>query len=396
MGPSAKLERLFLLHVWACAPFALLWVVWPEVFGRQYDAEVVRGMRALYTAAGVVLAVRTYWAFHPKAQGFYERLGSRLGPLLDIVWITAAALINKPGPDSWIVILYLLPVLQASFSLDLRWSGLVGGLAAAAFLFASGAAGIENLRYSFFAFQLFFLVLAASMVTLLSRELSRAQQELAVASYRSELAGEMHDGLQQYLVGMALRLDLAKRLVATDPAAAAEMASQQADVARQAADELRLLVRRMRRAGEGGSGLAESIRQQAALFEERSGLRTSFACVGRERAVDPKTEHAFIRIAQESLTNALKHAEASHVQVVLTFKESRATIEVRDDGRGFDPATTSEGFGIETIRLRAASVGGEVSVTSAPGEGVCVRAWAPLPSAIPRGPFQPSRYAGNR
>jgi two-component system sensor histidine kinase UhpB len=102
-------------------------------------------------------------------------------------------------------------------------------------------------------------------------------------------------------------------------------------------------------------------------------------------------EHAF-RVAQEAVNNILRHAEARNVSIRLTRDAGRVLLELSDDGRGFDVQRTAgeavarKHLGLLGMQERAALVGGEVNVESAPGEGTRVRAWVPLPRQDSQGP----------
>ena len=87
-------------------------------------------------------------------------------------------------------------------------------------------------------------------------------------------------------------------------------------------------------------------------------------------------ETAVYRVVQEALTNAVKHGAATHADVLVAEREGRVVIEVRDDGRGFDPAERREGFGLTGMQERMALLGGELSLASSPA-GTTVRASAP-------------------
>jgi signal transduction histidine kinase len=90
------------------------------------------------------------------------------------------------------------------------------------------------------------------------------------------------------------------------------------------------------------------------------------------------TKEALYRIAQEAMHNAVKHARASRIDVTLSSTSTSISVEVRDDGVGFDPSQDFAGhLGLHSMRERMAVVGGTTDITSAPGQGTCVRATAP-------------------
>jgi signal transduction histidine kinase len=91
-------------------------------------------------------------------------------------------------------------------------------------------------------------------------------------------------------------------------------------------------------------------------------------------ALGTSKEVVLLRVCQEALANVRKHAKASSVRVRLDFTGAGASVEVSDDGSGFDPALTTPGYGSRGMQARVAEIGGELDVRSAPGEGTTVRA----------------------
>ena len=92
----------------------------------------------------------------------------------------------------------------------------------------------------------------------------------------------------------------------------------------------------------------------------------------------PDVESTIYRMVQEALTNVAKHAAATRLEIALLMKDDAVSIEVRDDGRGFDPAHPANGFGLVGIRERVLLVDGEVTITSAEGRGTVIRALIPV------------------
>jgi signal transduction histidine kinase len=355
----ARIERLLLWHLLCCAPFAVPWMLFPETFGRPNSEQEVVPMRILLLLVGASLALRS-WIILKRIGGFPW---SYFWPVLDVAFITAGAYIGYAKPDSWIILMYVLPVLQAAATLDLRWSISVATLGAAALGWVHG---LENLQYSYFLFSLALLILVASMVTRLARGLVRARARLEVAQYRTDLAAEMHDGLQQYLGAIAMRLEFAESRSEKEPAEAARIAASAKDIARTASDELRLMLHRLRSPLLERGTLEDALRYLAALFGERTGLNISLDISGRKRTLAPKQEHALLRIAQEALANVAKHAEAATVRMSLEYGANEAKLRVADDGRGL-PEGLRAGMGMETMKNRAEMLEGRVTVT--PGEG---------------------------
>jgi signal transduction histidine kinase len=122
--------------------------------------------------------------------------------------------------------------------------------------------------------------------------------------------------------------------------------------------------------GDGEEALGERIERYARSFAERTGMSVQADCALGEVVLPPETAFGILRIVQEALTNAGKHSEAVHVEVTLACTGKTLTARVRDDGTGFLPSRSgANGIGLHSMRERAVSLGGELCVQSAPGEG---------------------------
>ena len=131
---------------------------------------------------------------------------------------------------------------------------------------------------------------------------------------------------------------------------------------------------------ENGSlaGALESILDQMAGDR---GLHAEVAITGRERRLAPITENNLLRVGQEAITNATKHAGAKHIKVTLNFGEDQLGLTILDDGCGFDPArprTGKGGFGLVGMRERATGLKGVLNVRTAPGQGTEIQLQVPL------------------
>jgi signal transduction histidine kinase len=100
--------------------------------------------------------------------------------------------------------------------------------------------------------------------------------------------------------------------------------------------------------------------------------------LGSARRLPPEIESTVYRLVQEALTNAVKHAEADRLKIDMLTANGSVEVAVSDDGRGFDPAGDSRGFGLTGIRERVALVGGELRIDSAHGAGTTLRASIPI------------------
>ena len=199
-------------------------------------------------------------------------------------------------------------------------------------------------------------------------------RELALVEERSRLARELHDAMSQSLFSLHLAAETASRLLADDPAAAADQLAVVRTLAGQVARELRTTVEGLRPADLERDGLAAVLRAQVTVAGRAHGVPVDLD-LGELPDLDPVVEHQVLRIAQEAVTNALRHARAGRVQVSLDRDAAMVVLRVVDDGRGFDPdARThrSRRLGLTSMQERAASLGGTLAITSSPGAGTAV------------------------
>ncbi|NOK03501.1 MULTISPECIES: sensor histidine kinase [Myxococcus] len=192
-------------------------------------------------------------------------------------------------------------------------------------------------------------------------------KELAVVEERNRMAREIHDGLGASLSSMIIQSEYILNLAREE--GLREEIRELKLTAEESIEELRRSLQMMREDFE----LAQGLEDYAKTFRERTGLDIRFERTGLQRKLDPDAQLALFRILQESLSNAVKHAEAKGVQVRLDFSEDRVNLVVRDDGKGFDPSRTPRGhYGLLNMRERAMKLGGQLIVDSSPGAGAQV------------------------
>lgn len=200
------------------------------------------------------------------------------------------------------------------------------------------------------------------------REKTAAAVE-AQESERARVARDLHDEANQALTAVILRLEAAAQTAPPDLAAEINEAKQ---LASQAMEELLEVVRRLRPTILD-LGLRNAISAQLNDFGERTGIVTRFEFDGDARLrLGDDRELAIYRVVQEALSNIAQHADASHVTVRLTVDDS-ITLQVSDDGRGFDTGAPSKRFGITGMRERALLMNGTIEIDSTPGKGTTVR-----------------------
>jgi len=204
-------------------------------------------------------------------------------------------------------------------------------------------------------------------------------EEAASAQERTALARELHDAATQTVFSMNLTAEAARMSLVDDPGRVPALLERLQELARDALAEMRTLVRELRPATIAEAGLVKSLERHAVVRERRDGLKVSIAVDGEERGGNGVKE-ALFRAAREALNNVVKHAGVREARLLLRFSDTEAAIEIRDAGRGFDPAASRgpESFGLLALRERLEELGGALSVEAAPGMGVVVAARVPI------------------
>jgi signal transduction histidine kinase len=239
--------------------------------------------------------------------------------------------------------------MAAADPMDASKERLIVGLASQAGLALQNVRLVEDLRAS-------------------RRRIVAAQDERA-----KKLERDIHDGAQQQLVALAVRLRLLEQTIDRDPAQARAMAAQLGSAANAALEDLRDLARGIYPPVLADKGLGAALEAQA----RKAAMPVAVDADGIGRfAAD--VESAVYFSCLEAMQNAAKYAAADAVSVRLTNGAGELRFEVRDDGRGFDPSSTNYGTGLQGIADRLAALGGELVVTSAPGDGCAVTGRLPV------------------
>ena len=220
-------------------------------------------------------------------------------------------------------------------------------------------------------------------------ELAEAQHRAGVLDERERLAREIHDTLAQGLTSIQLLLRAADTSLtpgrAHDPRRASSLVGQARRAAQENLDEARRFVRALAPADLDASSLATALKRLCDTTTERSGIEVRFHEVGRGPQLATPVEVALLRIAQGALANVVQHARATRADVTLTGMDAAVTLDIVDDGIGFDadapptsPSHAGEGsadqggFGLHSMMSRATDLGGMLSVESHPGRGTAV------------------------
>jgi signal transduction histidine kinase len=224
------------------------------------------------------------------------------------------------------------------------------------------------------------LFAAHAAIALTNARLYERGRELSVLQERARLARDLHDAVSQKLFSVRAKARAAAVLVGRDPARAVEEISSVADLAGQAQAELRAVIDGLAPPELAAGGLVGSVRGYAAMAGRTYGADVQVRA-GDLPVLDPQIQTVIYRVAQEAIGNALRHSGSPAVTVSLARRQARIVLEVRDDGGGFDAAAPLRGLGLASMRERAASAGGRLAITSAPGTGTTVRLSIPAGTA---------------
>jgi two-component system nitrate/nitrite sensor histidine kinase NarX len=200
-------------------------------------------------------------------------------------------------------------------------------------------------------------------------------QQLAVIKERNRLARDLHDSVMQALYGVTMYAEAAARQLASGARdLTASYLHEIRDTAQESLREMRLLIFELRPPILRREGLVTALRARLEAVEERVGMQTEFKVDGCG-PLSPEIEKDLYRVAQEALNNALKHAQASRVSVHLGQRDGIVTLEIADDGVGFDPSAArgKGGFGLRGMQERVTRLGGRLTVQSHPGKGTQIK-----------------------
>jgi NarL family two-component system sensor histidine kinase LiaS len=210
--------------------------------------------------------------------------------------------------------------------------------------------------------------------------LIQTRQELATLEARNRFARDLHDSVKQQVFATSLQVAAARALIERDTEAAEAHLTQADELVRQAQKELNVLIHEMRPAALEGKGLTAALRDYVRDWSQRAEIPAEIHVRGK-REVPLEVELALFRVAQEALANVAKHSGAENVEVDLIYNAEYLTLRIADDGSGFDLASPSEGFGLQSMHERLVRLGGRVDVESAPGKGTRIECVCPLRSS---------------
>ncbi len=237
-----------------------------------------------------------------------------------------------------------------------------------------------NLRVQprFFQTIWFYLLVAASLIGF-GYALYRVRVHYVEARYqavmaeRGRLAREVHDTLAQGYVGISIQLEIISRLMQSSQSAALDQLNQTRDLVRSSLAEARSSIWDLRSQGEDAATLPSRIAAAARAKEHHGGPAITFQVHGTYRPLQRTIEDQILRIAQEAISNSVRHANASQIGVTLTYDAKSLQLRVADDGSGFDQPPESFAahghFGLQGMQERAAAIGTILHIDAQSGRG---------------------------
>ncbi|MFI6811812.1 sensor histidine kinase [Nonomuraea sp. NPDC050328] len=320
------------------------------VVRHELDAKTVLSL-GVAAALAVVYGVGVVW---------WERLSHRwLVAWLVVVLACWLVLVELAPSFSWCAIPLLYLCLRL---LSLRMTVVATAVLTLAVIVAQIA-----LSDRFDPSQVLAPIAVAAMTVVIFWELRRA----GMIQERERLSREIHDTLAQGLSSQRMLLQAAQRVWASNPARALAYVRQAEQAAGENLEEARRFVR----------DLGPAVLHDRSLPEALRRLTDEVHVEGEEYALGEQVQAVLIRVAQGALANAREHARASRVVVTLSYLPGEVTLDIVDDGVGFDsaaPVPEGRGYGLRAMRDRLAEVGGTLVVESLPGEGTAVAARIPV------------------
>jgi PAS domain S-box-containing protein len=210
-------------------------------------------------------------------------------------------------------------------------------------------------------------------------ERARLEREVIESCAREQrrIAYDLHDGVGQQLVGIALSAKLLAEQLRPDRPAHAEKASAIMRLANEAARQARLTARSLDGA-DGVGDLKVALESLAMNISENCRVRSTVKANGTSLPVSAPVAAQLYRIAQEAVRNAIEHGAAREVLIQLTFGDRDMVLTIQDDGEGFTTNTNGQGMGLRIMRYRAQCIGGSCAVHPGPTQGTIVHCRVPL------------------
>ena len=224
----------------------------------------------------------------------------------------------------------------------------------------------------------------------MSRDRQQAENDALLSQERNRLAREIHDTLAQTFTGVSLQLEAAKGILEQQPEAAKLYITHAGNLARRGLSEARRSVQALRAQALENNTLPAVLQEAIQELTQSGSLQGDFRLIGSPYPLSADLQTNLLRISQEAITNALRHAEAKHLTITLQFLPEQLLLSIKDDGQGCGLVLNQEaetlldeveGFGLIGMRERALYFGGQFSFVSLVGQGTLIEITIPIASA---------------
>jgi signal transduction histidine kinase len=205
--------------------------------------------------------------------------------------------------------------------------------------------------------------------------LMRIEREAGRLNERQRLARDIHDTLAQHFTSIIMHLSATKH---GNPESTQTQVQQAEDAAREGLTEIRRIVWDMQPEQIEKASLVESVEELAARWSVENNVLVKMTMTGTPRSLISSAETALLRISQEAMHNINKHAQAKNVNITFSFMDDIFVMDIADDGLGFDPSKTSDGFGLKTMQDRAEELSGTLTIESEQGTGTAIAVSIPI------------------
>ncbi|MFB1052196.1 histidine kinase [Paraliobacillus sp. JSM ZJ581] len=210
-------------------------------------------------------------------------------------------------------------------------------------------------------------------------EYAKTAHKAATIEERQRLARDLHDAVSQQLFALTMMSQATIRLIERNPKKATMQMKEIATTALQAQTEMRALLLHLRPVRLSGDSLPVGIKQLVQELEQKSCIDFKMNIDNFTRLSETTEEHVF-RIVQESLSNTLRHAEATEVLIEIKVHKNELFIHIADNGKGFDPTSQQKiaSYGLKTMKERSEEIGGTFAIRSKDSEGTHIDIRIPL------------------
>lgn len=201
----------------------------------------------------------------------------------------------------------------------------------------------------------------------------------AVLAERERLAHEIHDTLAQSFAGIGFQLQAIRKAIPSETPGLREQVDLARALVRHGHKEARRSLEPLSPELPGDIDLLSSLESSARTMVEGGSVEVTSTSTGAPRTIPPKIATSLLRIGQEAIANAVRHAEPSRLDISLAYNIGFVSLSIKDDGCGFIKSGNLLGFGLRGMRKRSAAISAEFEIMSQPGKGTCVEVKAPLP-----------------